>query len=435
MTTPAWIPATSELTALGFKGSDSTVPAAATLRRRLHRPEDDPWETLTLVENDAGFSFELGAGLRPVGLRPARRGGIITATSGNPVWTSEFERLAPGRLKDKLDEIDLKLTPTQGLFRWRKDGVIEEVQAPQAKTKNKRILLLVHGTFSHGAMYEKAFTDPQGPGKDFLTWAFTTYDEILLFNHPTLAVPAWLNASELARCFDGCAAKIDVICHSRGGLVVRWWLDVLRPGRADTRVVYVAVPLAGTGLASPPRLTETLNYLANFAGFLGTITDKVGDYAGWAKIFFSVGAGLMQIVSTLIRGAAAIGVADAAVHLIPGFLSMARMSNNSEIKHLRRLSLPTAGRFAIKSNYDLAKPGLKLWRYMTEAKKRLENYGTDVLFAADNDLVVDTGSMDDLQQELRIPSTQVYDFKTSQVHHCAYFAQVQTYEFMRRAFD
>lgn len=434
MTTPTWIPATSELSVLGFKGSDSTVPAAATLRRRLHRPEDDPWETLTLVENDAGFSFELGGGLRPVGLRPARRGGIITATSGTPVWTSEFERLAPGRLKDKLDEIDKKLTPTQGLFRWRTDGVIEEVREPQAKSRNKRILLLVHGTFSHGAMYEKAFSDPAGPGKDFLTWAFTTYDEILLFNHPTLAVPAWLNASELARCFDGCAAKIDVICHSRGGLVVRWWLDVLRPGRADTRVVYVAVPLAGTGLASPPRLTETLNYLANLAGFLGNLTDKVGDFAGWAKIFFSVGAGLMQIVSTLIRGAAAIGVADAAVHLVPGFLSMARMSNNSEIKHLRRLSLPTEGRFAIKSNYNLAKPGLKLWRYVTEAKQRLGNYGADVLFAADNDLVVDTGSMDDLRQELRIPSTQIHDFKTSEVHHCGYFAQVQTYQFMRTAF-
>ncbi len=138
--------------------------------------------------------------------------------------------------------------------------------------------------------------------------------------------------------------------------------------------------------------------------------------------------------SALIRGAATIGVADAAVHLIPGFLSMARMSNNSEIKHLRRLSLSTEGRFAIKSNYEPAGPGLKLWRYVTEAKTRLADYGTDVLFAANNDLVVDTGSMDDLQQELRIPSTQILDFKTSQVHHCAYFAQAETYGFMRKAF-
>jgi hypothetical protein len=200
-------------------------------------------------------------------------------------------------------------------------------------------------------------------------------------------------------------------------------------------VVYVAVPLAGTGLASPPRLTETLNYLANLAGFLGTLTNKVGDFAGWAKIFFSVGAGLMQVVSALIRGAAAIGVADAAVHLIPGFLSMARMSNNSEIKHLRRLSNPTVDRFAIKANYQVEQPGLKLWRYITEAKTRLADYGTDVLFAANNDLVVDTGSMDDLREELCIPKDQVYDFKTGPVHHCAYFSQPQTYAFMRKAFD
>jgi hypothetical protein len=433
MTTPAWMPSTAELSAVGFKQNDGSVPAATTLRRRLHRPEADPWETLSLIETPTGFTWELGAALRPAVLRPGRRG-LSTAGTGRPVWTSEFERLAPGRLKTRLDGIDRSLTPTQGLFRWNANGSIEEVAVPRNTTTDKRILLLVHGTFSHGAMYEKAFTDPAGPGLEFLKWARATYDEILFFNHPTLAVPAWLNASELARRFDYCAAKIDVICHSRGGLVVRWWLDVLRPGRGHTRVVYVASPLAGTGLASPPRLTDTLDYLANLAGFMGDLTTRAGDFAGWAKIFFTVGAGLMQLVSALVRGAAAIGVADVAVHLVPGLLSMARMSNNGEIAQLRAMKAPADGRFAITSNYELAKPGLKLWKYLTEAKSRLADHGTDVLFADDNDLVVDTASMHDLAQDLRIPRERIHSFGTSEVHHCAYFAQAQTYRFMRMAF-
>jgi len=435
MTTPTWLPtATADLDALGFKRSDDAVPPAAMLRRRLHRPDEDPWETLNLVQTEAGFAFELGTALRPEGLRLPRSGRIGAIARGTPVWTSQFERLPPGRLKQKLDEIDKSLTPTQGLFRWRTDnGAMEEIHAPESLTADKRILLLVHGTFSHGSMYEKAFTHPDGPGKAFHEWARgDAYDEILLFNHPTLAVPAWLNATELARHFDGCAAKIDVICHSRGGLVVRWWLDVLRPRRAGTRVVYVAAPLAGTGLASPPRLTETLDYLANLAGFLGEVTNKVGDTMGWAKIFLTVGAGLMQLVSSIVHGAAKLGIVDAAVHLVPGFLSMARMSNNDELRQLRRMSGPVDGRFGITSNYEPQGPGLKLWRYVTEAKLRLTDFGTDVLFDAQNDLVVDTRSMDDFQEHLHIPGARMCNFGTSDVHHCSYFAQPRTYEFIRK---
>jgi hypothetical protein len=404
------------------------------LRRRRHRPDDDPWETLSLVEHEDGFTFEFGTALRPEGLHVPRRGARAPVPGGRPVWTSEFERLPPGRLKGKLDQIDQSLTPTRGLFRWRADnGQMEPVTG--MLTSDQRILLLVHGTFSHGTMYEKAFTHPDGPGKEFLAWARDTYDEILLFNHPTLAVPAWLNAAELARVFDGCAAQIDVVCHSRGGLVVRWWLDVLRPGRAHTRVVYVAAPLAGTGLASPPRLSETLNWLANLAGFLGSVTDRIGDYAGWAKLFFTVGAGLMQVVAALLRGAATIGVADVAVQLVPGLCSMARMANNDELRHLRRATTTATGRYAITANYDLARPGLKLWRYLTEAKARLSDYGADVLFANDNDLVVDTASMHDLADDLRIPPAQVLDFGTTdRVHHCAYFAEQRTYRFLRDVF-
>ena len=50
-----------------------------------------------------------------------------------------------------------------------------------------------------------------------------------------------------------------MVCHSRGGLVTRWWLEVFqRDLMPRARVVFVASPLMGTGLASPYRLRTAL---------------------------------------------------------------------------------------------------------------------------------------------------------------------------------
>ena len=433
MTQPAWIPSFDEgLKRLGFLENESSVPVAATLRRRLHQPEANPLETLTLIETEQGFKWELGTGLRPVGLRSARRGVLAGAAPiGAPIWTSHFEKLQPGKLKGLLDRIDTTLTPSYGLSAWTKTGIVP-VEKSSANKPKQRVLLLVHGTFSHGKMYAEALT--QEHGKDFLTWALSHYDEILLFNHPTLAVSCCVNAAELAFRLDGCQAHIDVICHSRGGLVVRWWLDVLRPQRNNTRVVFVASPLAGTGLASPPRLTDSLHHLANVAKFLGDATSLAGNFAGWGKVFFTAGAGLMTLVSAVVHGAAQVGLADAAVQLVPGLSSMARMANNSELLQLRRMAQHHPQRFAIRSNYRPVDPGWQMWKYLTQWKSQVGHAVADALFAEDNDLVVDTCSMTDWAGTMQIEPNQVYDFGTSQVHHCAYFVQPQTYAFLRKVF-
>jgi hypothetical protein len=175
MTQPAWIPSFDEgLKRLGFLENESSVPPAATLRRRLHQPEANPLETLTLIETEQGFKWELGTGLRPVGLRSARRGVLAGAAPiGAPIWTSHFEKLQPGKLKGLLDRIDTTLTPSYGLSAWTKTGIVP-VEKSSANKPKQRVLLLVHGTFSHGKMYEEALT--QEHGKDFLTWALAHYD-------------------------------------------------------------------------------------------------------------------------------------------------------------------------------------------------------------------------------------------------------------------
>jgi triacylglycerol esterase/lipase EstA (alpha/beta hydrolase family) len=82
----------------------------------------------------------------------------------------------------------------------------------------------VHGTFSNVDGYLKELGQiPEG--RVFLGEIEETYDQVLGFDHATLAVSPVMNALDLARLFQDSKADIDVISHSRGGLVVRWWLE------------------------------------------------------------------------------------------------------------------------------------------------------------------------------------------------------------------
>ena len=103
---------------------------------------------------------------------------------------------------------------------------------------------------------------PPRTASSFLNGAMVgdkAYKDIVFFEHATLAVSPIVNALELGRFFAMPADRIDVIAHSRGGLVVRWWLEgfgkslSLKP-LAPVRAVLVGSPLNGTSLAAPDKL-------------------------------------------------------------------------------------------------------------------------------------------------------------------------------------
>lgn len=131
----------------------------------------------------------------------------------------------------------------------------------------------------------------------------------------------------------GCAANVTVVAHSRGGLVTRWWLDVLGGAAEGTRTaVLVGSPLAGTSLASPARVKDALDLLTNIGKAL--------------RIFTSVTSALTSMP-----------IADAAIALVPGLNAMSRTDNNREIGQLRA-GPPSAARYCvIQSNFESEKPG------------------------------------------------------------------------------
>ncbi len=136
--------------------------------------------------------------------------------------------------------------------------------AELAALSTGRGLLFVHGTASsaYGAFHnlpEDRFAD-----------LYQRYDgRVLAFNHPTVSVSPVDNVAWLADRLAGLGLhrlEVDVISHSRGGLVSRVLTE--QPdlggitGRVDVRrLVMVATPNAGTALTDVEHLEQLLNRL------------------------------------------------------------------------------------------------------------------------------------------------------------------------------
>jgi hypothetical protein len=373
-----------------------------------------------------------------------------TRGSRKPVRMYRFEEIAPNQVSDRLRKLDQHLTPDSGLRQVAPGSMAPG--APAVPSAEGRILLFIHGTFSNcdTLVAELAAT---ASGREFLGWATSGkfYDQVLTFDHPTLSVSPVLNAVQLAREFDGSRAQIDVVCHSRGGLITRWWLEVLtHPEAPARRAVFVGSPLAGTGLAAPAKMLHSLDLIANFAKSLAA---SVGLQAGvypMAASMFHASAGLATIVASICAFGSRMSLLDAAIAMIPGLAAQSRQGANGELLSLREAySAPKlkvrlaaqANRYAfVMSNFESDDPGWKFWKYFRNVKAHIVDSATNFIFDGENDLVVDSRSMCDLADETGMPAIdshrQVLDFKTTNyVHHCNYFLQPETLSFIRRSFD
>lgn len=378
--------------------------------------------TLRLVEREGVLFVEEGrrtiAGTRR---RSAR------SLLGKTMQELPLEKLERSQVGSALDKLDDKLTPPRGLRRLDASGKLR----PFSGRPSGGVLLLVHGTFSNGdhLLEELEATDA---GRTFLRWAIATYDAVLSFDHPTLAVSPTVNARELSLRLAGSRASIDVVSHSRGGLVTRWWMEGFDRGEAAVRrAVFLGSPLAGTGLAAPPNLRATLSLLANVGNALG----KVAGVGATAFPFLTVVAGLFQVLSSVTSLVSKTPVVDAAIAMVPGLAAMSRVGNNHELVTLRQWAPDVRNRyFVVQSNFEPDDARWKFWQWFR--RDRLLDHAADAVFDGHNDLVVDTPSMTGFSSDtsFSIPRAQLHDFGTSStVHHTNYLRQEETLEFIRRA--
>jgi len=409
--------------AAGLSDTETDVPLGGSARKRARF---DPragsrLATVSLVQDDEVLRWVYDP--PPASSRRRARRAGLGADDQEVVVGFQFLEVPPNEVIHQLENLDLSMTPSRGLRRWVNG---QPVAMPRIPPKG-RVLLLVHGTFSRGDMYFEEFAATE-EGQKFLAKCEKKYAAVLTFDHPTLAMSPWLNALDLASEMSGVSDHIDVICHSRGGLAVAWWLYVARP-KVDN-VVFVGSPLEGTSLAAPAKLKSALDLLGNLARAVGAM----GNAAATTVPMLAFAGGLMKIIGGALSLGAHSPLVDAGVAIVPGLAAQSRVGNNFELQRLFAEDWPGRHRlYAVVSNYEpavSADPLWKFWKHFRDVPGQALNWGADAIFDGPNDLVVDTASMSRLGKSSVFKRDQLQYDGDKAVHHCSYFRQRRTFEFL-----
>lgn len=302
-------------------------------------------------------------------------------------------------------------------------------------TGSARILLLVHGTFSStvGGFGVLGCTPA---GRAWLDAALRTYDAVLGFDHPTLSVDPLANASDLLTRLKGWHGEltIDVICHSRGGLTTRSFVEQVLPasgwpGRVD-RIVFVAATNAGTHLADEGRLSDLVDVMTNLAavaagGMAGLVGGPV-PAAVLSQTMRSIGAVVKHLAAYLFTENGIPGLAA----MRPGGPFVTEL--NGEQPGQPGPGVPW---YVVESDFhvSLLDDSHRPPQFPRELAVRLTEGVLDRLFKGPNDLVVDVSSMGSIDAARGGFVADTLDFGTNDVvYHVNYFAQPELVEALGR---
>jgi hypothetical protein len=198
---------------------------------------------------------------------------------------------------------------------------------------NGRGLLFIHGTFSnaHGAFYDLP--------PEFMAELYRRYGgRVFAFNHFTMAHNPEQNVRWFANAIRPMSAnllEVDIVCHSRGGLVARtiaegrtlFGLDLDRV--RVNRVAFVAVPNRGTLLADPDHMVDMLDRMTNVLNLFPP--------GGIADIF----EGILIGVKIIGHGA------------LDGLAGLKSMHPDGELlKQLNKGGTPDAQYFAVAADFE-----------------------------------------------------------------------------------
>lgn len=404
----------------------ATLPIGLRRRRGFSPALADGRASVALQEDDGLLRWVY----RPPPLRAtrvrARRAGLPGL--GAVLARFDFEDIGPNRITEALGALDEHLAdglaPAFGLRQWT-GGALRPLAAPP-RLKG-RTLLLLHGTFSSSAMwFDELAATPEGRALR-AQWVQRYGENILAYTHPTLSMAPWLNALDLHAELAGVAGEIDIVCHSRGGLVASWLLRLM-PVRART-VAFIGSPLQGTSLASPYRLRVALDMLANMANALAL----TGAAAATVMPLAAGAAGLAKVLGKTLKLGAALPVAEAVVGLVPGLASQQRITNNVETQRLFNQAWLAQPRFLVAGvNFEpqLDQPAWKFWTRLRQPLMTAADLGADALFPGDNDLVVDTDSMLQLGMPGATVPVALPPFTSATTHHTSYFRDPKVLAFL-----
>lgn len=293
------------------------------------------------------------------------------------------------------------------------------LEAEEKIPAGERALLFIHGTFSRVA------TGFAGLAADapFLAALATRYgNHIYGFDHPTVASGVATNVMQLYDRLGPGMHTVDIVCHSRGGLVaralrdlgpdqlkarfgidaeigeygdeLRKWGQKWTPPEDVTvrveRIFFAGTPNNGTILAQPTHLNPYLDILM-------TATNLLPD-------FVDIGADAILSTAKLLL--------NETMPKLPGLND--QRPGSGLLQQLR--PQPAARDAAVSANYE-PPPGL-------QAVMRAANLSADLLFnLAANDLVVPTNGVTEWPDGIfAADRCKTFD-RGDAVHHCNLFQQ------------
>ncbi|HEX3048731.1 MAG TPA: hypothetical protein VHY08_28545 [Bacillota bacterium] len=233
-----------------------------------------------------------------------------------------------------------------------------------SRYSGKRSLLIVHGTFS------RAHSTIGGLPRDFVENLYNLYEgRIFAFDHYTLSEDPKENIEWFLRNLpDNLNLDLDIICHSRGGLVSRCLAEkqsVISMGARSIKVnkiIFAATPNAGTPLTDN-------NYMGDF----------IDSYTNLLNFFPDNGVTeILEAIVTLVK--------QLAVDALKGLRGLQSMNPEGKFltQWLNKEPVGSASYYALGANFEPVNKGLKDW---------YQNRLMDKIFKAENDLVVPTNGV------------------------------------------
>jgi hypothetical protein len=281
--------------------------------------------------------------------------------------------------------------PLEGFDAWR---------ALLPPGRQHRVLLYVHGFASSIAAGGGALLVPQFASH---------YDAILAYDHPTLGLSPIDNARQLLDMIpDELQLNVDLVAHSRGGLVIRSLVELLdwTPKLHPNRLLTAGSPHAGTLLADPKHWDR----LVSMAMTLGSWLASIGGGAFWAP----------KLLEFVLKAAAQ------GIFSLPGLAAMIPSSD-----FLQQLNAPGVASLNERVPYGAVTSSFAINNVAQQGfRQAFMALAVQAFMGEPNDLVVHTASALEIDKISRTlaPDQQ---FRTT-VDHGSYFQNAEVADFVAK---
>ncbi len=347
-----------------------------------------------------------------------------------------FKYVAPAILEKAVEKMEAHVKPglrhlaDAEVSSWKRFETLDELHLPTDRPV--RLLLFIHGTFSSTIGGFGALTSTDD-GKGFVRTLISAYDAVIGFDHQTLSVDPRQNAEALLERLQTHRPRsdlvIDVITHSRGGLVTRSFVEQVLPSSGwpatVDNIVFVASTNGGTHLADPERWSDLVDLYTNLA----VVSAKVLAFAGAAPAAAVVGGvvkGIGAFVKYLVSYAAEGDDVPGLKAMVPGGAFVTEINK-------QQVGQPGPGTnwFVVSSNFhvSLFDDHHNPPEFPKELAVKLAEGFVDQLFAGENDLVVDVESMSAIGPPAGGFVRDTFSLGSNDsVYHNNYFAQISVME-------